>query len=172
MLTPSRVQAASGRSCWERYCPEAPKTCVSSGVWMIHPGLSRMIAGAKDGIRPRSSLRRVGPEVSQSTFARIRRPVINDVTVGIFEKFASLPSRGNFPGGALQTFHPGGYDVPAEFGGVLSGGCIKNHQLDALTLSFPDVLYPKGDHASQLEAEISVGDGLGFVVPDFRMVVT
>lgn len=171
MLTPSRVQAASGRSCWERYCPEAPKTCVSSGVWMIHPGLSRMIAGAKDGIRPRSSLRRVGPEVSQSTFARIRRPVINDVTVGIFEKFASLPSRGNFPGGALKPLHAGGYDVPAEFGGVLGWSGIKHHQLHVILVVLPDVLDPEGDSVVQAEAEVAICHELIINAPELGSIM-
>lgn len=117
-------------------------------------------------------LRSVNPEVGQSGFIGITASVVDNVAVDVIQQLTALPVCRDLPDDALKPLHTAGYDVSAEFGGVLSGGCIKNHQLDALTLSFPDVLYPKGDHASQLEAEISVGDGLGFVVPDFRMVVT
>ncbi|WP_311399614.1 hypothetical protein [Lautropia mirabilis] len=140
------------------------------GVWMIHLELSRMIASAKDGIRPHSSLRRVGPEVSQSTFARIRRPVINDVTIGIFEKFASLPSRGNFPSGALQTFHKGGY-MPAKFGGILGWSGIKHHQLHVILSVLPDVLDPEGDCVVQVEAEVGICHELTVHVPELGSIM-
>ena len=117
-------------------------------------------------------LRSVNPEVGQSGFIGIAASVVDNVAVDVIQQLTALPVCRDLPDDALKPLHAAGYDVPAEFGGVLSGDCIKNHQLDALILSFPDVLDPKGDHASQLEAEISIGDGLGFVMPDFRRVVT
>lgn len=174
----------TAKACSPRLGCEPHRAAVAGSVAVLKPrrherirgmddpsGLSRMIADAKDGIRPRSSLRWVGPEVSQSTFARIRRPVINDVTIGIFEKFASLPSRGNFPGGALQTFHPGGYDVPAEFGGVLGWSGIKHHQLHVILVVLPDVLDPEGDCVVQAETEVGICHELVIQVPEIRFIM-
>ena len=92
MFTPPRVRAASGCSCWERYCPEAPKTCVSSGVWMMC-WICPIAPAAMDGPVALlfGLLRSVNPEVGQSGFIGIAASVVDNVAVDVIQQLTALP---------------------------------------------------------------------------------